>query len=257
MRHSFFLLLLLACWLNTCTAQCPAGSAGTAPDQCRECLVGTYAPSPGLSLCLACPPGLVSTSPGQSECSACPPHQRAIGTFRCEECPVGHFVTPNGTCNPCPAGTTYYPGLMSCVACQVTSVVRLGERLGDLTRFYQVGTYAPFPGMQQCLSCPPGQFQNEMGASQCKKCAKDTTTSVNATAEFCTRCPTGQGTYRAGDPECVDESVLPGGHGTMDIQTTMILLVIVAGFLYLAGTSELLGLRFINWEYDKGVAQSR
>ncbi len=51
--------------------------------------------------------------------------------------------------------------------------------------------------------------------------------------------------------------MLPGGHGTMDIQTTMILLVIVAGFLYLAGTSELLALRFVNWEYDKGVAQSR
>ena len=43
----------------------------------------------------------------------------------------------------------------------------------------------------------------------------------------------------------------------MDIQTTMILLVIVAGFLYLAGTSEILALRFVNWEYDKGVAQSR
>ena len=55
----------------------------------------------------------------------------------------------------------------------------------------------------------------------------------------------------------MDESVLPGGHGTMDIQTTMILLVIVAGFLYLAGTSEILALRFVNWEYDKGVAQSR
>lgn len=111
--------------------------------------------------------------------------------------------------------------------------------------------------MQQCLSCPPGEYQNEIGASRCKKCPKNTVTSANATAERCLPCPTGQGTYRAGDPECVDESVLPGGHGSMDLQTTMILLVIVAGFLFLAGTSELLALRFLNWEFGKEVAQSR
>lgn len=110
--------------------------------------------------------------------------------------------------------------------------------------------------MQQCLSCPPGEYQNEMGASECKKCPKNTVTSVNATAERCVPCPAGQGTFRPGDPECVDESVLPGGHGTMDIKTTMILLVIVAGFLFLAGITELLALRYANWEYGKEVARS-
>ena len=120
-----------------------------------------------------------------------------------------------------------------------------------------VGTYAPFPGMQSCISCPPGEYQNQEGASRCKKCPKNTITGTNATAERCAPCPPGQGTFRAGDPECVDESVLPGGHGTMDIQTTMILLVILAGFLYFAGTSELLSLKFLNWEYDKAKVQSQ
>jgi hypothetical protein len=239
MPHSIVLLLgLMAAWLNTCAAQCPAGSAGVYPDQCHECLVGTYAPSPGLSLCLACPPGLVATDFGQTECYACPAHQRAIGTFRCEECPVGHYVTPNGTCNPCPAGTAYSAETMTCVACAV-------------------GTYAPFPGMQSCISCPPGEYQNEVGANRCKKCPKNTVTSTNATSDRCVPCPAGQGTFRAGDPECVDESVLPGGHGTMDIQTTMVLLVIVAGFLFLAGATEALSIRFLNWEYDKAKVQSQ
>ena len=120
-----------------------------------------------------------------------------------------------------------------------------------------MGTYAPFPGMQNCISCPPGEYQNQEVESRCKKCPKNTITGTNATAERCAPCPPGQGTFRAGDPECVDESVLPGGHGTMDIQTTMILLVILAGFLYFAGTSEVLSLKFLNWEYDKAKVQSQ
>ena len=43
----------------------------------------------------------------------------------------------------------------------------------------------------------------------------------------------------------------------MDIQTTMILLVMVVGFLFLAGATEVLSLRFLNWEYDKAKVQSQ
>lgn len=185
-----------------------------------------------MKLCLPCPGGKVALSQGASECFSCPPGQRAVGTFQCQPCPTGHIVTPNGTCDPCPAGT--FARDNECLYCPV-------------------GEYSPFSGMSECRPCPPGSYQDETGSSSCKLCVVDSVTSSNSTT-FCVSCPKGKGTYRPGDPECVDESVLPGGNGrghSMDLQTMMIWLATLCAILLVVASGSILAIKFLDWHHTK------
>lgn len=222
------------CPPNTYGTDCELCAPGYAGKNCIACRIGTYAPEPGMELCLACPPGRVSLAMGSIECGPCPPNQRAVGTYLCEACPSGHYVTPNGTCNPCFEGWFLNSDTGLCDLCSI-------------------GTYAPFKGMSACISCPEGWYQDGIGASECKPCRINTVTKFNQT-DKCVDCGLGLGTYRPGDPECVDQSVLPGGNGrgqSMDLEVTIAMLFTVLGFFWLVGSGELLAVKYCNWEHTK------
>ncbi|CDJ35942.1 uncharacterized protein EMH_0045710 [Eimeria mitis] len=133
---------------------CIFGSSSTRPSKddphydkkkAGPCLPGMYCP--GAEIPSPCPRGKLGLSEGQvseSECTACPAGKvcEDLGGLDSSPCPEGFFcqqgtATAERTANLCPTGKF----------CPVGSVA--GEDCSP-------GTYAPFRGMAECLTCPAG-----------------------------------------------------------------------------------------------------
>ena len=203
--------------------ECPVGTFmyernATQVEQCEPCLVGTFAPEPGLGTCLRCPNGTFTDVVGSGNCTACPPGTAngspggnttdacvpcAIGTIapdpgmgECVSCPMGHYVEETGQteCVPCAAGS-YLPftgssWIENCVPCPTSPF----------------GTFAAFPGAAQCAPCPVGTFSETNGAERCEPTPKGTYLDVIGANSSDASKPCPKGTYApvTGMEECLD-----------------------------------------------------
>uniref|UniRef100_A0A7S1UI10 EGF-like domain-containing protein n=1 Tax=Phaeomonas parva TaxID=124430 RepID=A0A7S1UI10_9STRA len=197
---------------TTCK-KCPRGRyiASTGAEECELCPTGTFQSAEESQSCTACAAGRYQDITGSSDCIDCPagyfcPAQ-SVAPIPCGTaalfCPAsssspqaagsGNYTTPMGAqsesnrttqvvCEQgyacvggersvCPVGTVApNPGATSCSPCGVCAVGK-----------YQT-TQCTHDGMQdtECLSCPPGRYENVTGQSQCRPCPRGSFCSEGA-----------------------------------------------------------------------------
>ncbi len=202
--------------------QCDPGSYHDG-SQCQLCVPGTYQPYDTQPRCLECPAGHFSAEPGAAECAPCPAgtHQSETGQTGCVECGTGLYNTKPGRehCDQCPAcgehsfcsdgprgdgSCVCNPGSREvdgeCVLCPPGSVQdEVGQRECEAC---PAGMYAATEGATECLPCPPGAFSEATGGASCEPCAPGHF-QPNAGASVCNACPIGTVQIEAGSAACV------------------------------------------------------
>ncbi|CDJ27837.1 LOW QUALITY PROTEIN: uncharacterized protein EMH_0035300 [Eimeria mitis] len=144
---------------------CIFGSSSTTPSKddphydkkkAGPCLPGMYCP--GGEIPSPCPRGKLGLAEGQvseSECTACPAGEvcEALGGLDSSPCPEGFF---------CQQGTTTAERVAN--LCPTGKFCPLGSVAGDDC---SAGTFAPFSGMAECLTCPAGYLADEADIQSC------------------------------------------------------------------------------------------
>ncbi|GFT70691.1 sushi, von Willebrand factor type A, EGF and pentraxin domain-containing protein 1 [Nephila pilipes] len=170
---------------------------------------------------LECKPGSV---PNNDLCMLCSPGTYYDSSAReCRDCPVGHYQEEEGQlgCNKCPNGmTTEYSRSRNETECK---------------GICQPGTYSP-TGLETCLACPIGTYQEHAGQHTCSACPEGTTTAgLQSVSEFdcweicdvghfsntglqpCDACPKGFYQPFTGQSKCLE---CPGNFSTKVVGST-------------------------------------
>ena len=108
--------------------------------------------------------------PGSSKCTDCVKgqYQRYERNTTCNECPLGYgnIDDRSSTCNQVPAGSFLLENgeIKTCdIGFFCTGTDKPKQKC-------IVGMYAPNDGLIKCLGCTPGQYQDQLGQSECKNC---------------------------------------------------------------------------------------
>ncbi|KAJ6248404.1 insulin-like growth factor binding protein [Anaeramoeba flamelloides] len=142
---------------------CPEGtySNKTGAVECVKCRAGTYSNQRGQadnSTCLLCPPGSYSNE-GATQCIPCGAgdYNPNNGSASCEKCPPGTYNPVNGSlsisdCLDCgPGNFSAYYGSSICSLCST-------------------GSYNPSWRQENCISCPPGTYNENEGSKSYQNC---------------------------------------------------------------------------------------
>ena len=139
-------------------------------EHCLPCDRGTFADTPGTTMCSACAPGQYTNATNTATCPYCPlgKFTGLAGLFtRCMDarqghysndgieehpCPIGHISDTIGAseCTPCSPGK-YYTSNNGCLPCQW-------------------GHFQPHAGQSFCDECQAGQYADTLGLMTCKTC---------------------------------------------------------------------------------------
>ena len=138
---------------------------------CMDCQPGKYSNGPS-DPCKDCPLGYYSSKARTRECLECPGgrYSDSPGMTLCLICPPGKMNEGN-TCIDCDAGKYNSGDLIQCVSCP--------------RGFYQTDI-----GKARCESCPVGFFQWSSGRQNCKECLEGQFGPVPGMGE-CKNCPAG------------------------------------------------------------------
>lgn len=106
---------------------------------------------------------------------------------KCVLCPSGsYFHNESNTCVDCPVGEYQeLEGEMVCLSCPLgssTEDMRCRNET-DCKRFCKPGTYSD-SGLETCISCPVGMYQNQEGQTSCEPCPNGTTTSTEGADNY-------------------------------------------------------------------------
>ncbi|KAL5012152.1 hypothetical protein ScPMuIL_010703 [Solemya velum] len=119
----------------------------------------------------------------------CDPGQVAVGGY-CVSCPVGTYNNYTmGECELCPLGT--YQDTEGAVNCKICPISTMTARKGtkwqyDCRSLCKPGTYSDL-GLETCIACPLGTYQDGFGATDCIPCDNQYTTwTIGAVSKtFC------------------------------------------------------------------------
>ena len=160
------------------------GYPGISPT-CKACNAGTYAAA-GATSCTICSAG-TSAAASAASCSPC-----LAGTYA---------AGGAGSCSPCLAGTYQDEvGKASCkgASCSVGTYAQAVGQTSPAAACIgcQIGYFQDQTGQQLCKTCNNGQFQNELGKSDCKGSACSlgeylSTPATTTAAGVCTNCAAG------------------------------------------------------------------
>lgn len=186
---------------------------------CRKCPAGFQGAGfqfSGRRSCQACSAGFYTDEDKQSKCKGC-----AVGKFQsnskstaCKNCAVGKYssITSQTKCEDCLAGTEWTAVSTKCTDCvEGKFKTKTSEALA-------------------CKTCTNGQYQNDKGSKQCKKCPSghshgsavrciecETGFYYSRTgASVCTKCPSGKYQDSKGQSECKD---CEDGHSCSDTKS--------------------------------------
>uniref|UniRef100_A0A158R642 Receptor protein-tyrosine kinase n=1 Tax=Syphacia muris TaxID=451379 RepID=A0A158R642_9BILA len=155
---------------HSCIVECQPGYfLETRLSQCLPCGYTAYQPYRDSSICYSCPPGTITLTPTAvsiTQCkSNCPPGEERTADGNCTPCRVGFFKTEDDLfCRPCnPTVTTSTTGAVSESQCNLTNC--------------KPGFYFN-QHFHLCLRCGYGEYQDDNGALQCKKCPAGYTTKI-------------------------------------------------------------------------------
>ena len=200
---------------------------------CTSCVAGTFIVTTGTHSeeqyrCDMCAPGKFSQA-AQMSCTLCAKgfFQIASGMNACNPCPSGKWSDQKGAtsmdlfCKNCQAGfysrNTGAPSSNSCTKCSSgkasdtsgasssTFCIECVPGKSSSTGSSQcsecaIGKYQANSNQATCLSCIPGQSQNNVGQIQCKQCQAGTYTNV-ALSTSCVTCDPGE-TSLLGSARC-------------------------------------------------------
>jgi hypothetical protein len=171
---------------SSCTPCAPGSfnpkNGSSSPADCGPCPPGSYNPIPGGSLssaCLPCPTGALCPLSGMSLYTACVSgsYCPASGMSAPIVCPPGSYCPFNSThpsLSP-PGSLCPYSNMTKALPCPSGFFCAgSGSSVGAVCR---KGHYCPAASPQQCR-CQVLTFQDEDGASSCKKCAKQAVPST-------------------------------------------------------------------------------
>lgn len=193
---------------NGSCQNCPSGryTSSTGNDICQSCEVGKVAIN-GLP-CEVCVAGKYQNEEGQGECKDCFAGVTATG---CEVCASGTYSS-GSDCNDCPKGYWSLENQASCSECSI-------------------GLYQNQQGKGSCISCEPGRYVEETGATNCKECASGKF-QPSERAGICIDCLKGtyieetgaivcktcnDGTYTESEGSTKKEQCLPCPSGTSEV----------------------------------------
>ncbi|CAH1240008.1 SVEP1 [Branchiostoma lanceolatum] len=153
----------------------------------------------------------------------------------CVDCPVGTYYTDvsgEATCDVCPVGSYQdEEGKTQCIQCEpgFFTAGNNSKNATDCRSQCQPGTYSE-TGLETCMFCPKGTYQNQQGATECIPCEEGTTTGDVGTEDKddcsklcvpgsfsrtgtdpCELCPVGTFQPRHGQTDCLS---CPLGTGT-------------------------------------------
>jgi hypothetical protein len=173
-------------------ATCPAGryllSVISGSAYCQYCDAGSYTNGGLPASCTLCESGSYNTHIGASYCTTCPAGTRstipmgfsatAKGATGCKACDPGYYsFEKSATCTVCPNGQSAPAGSTSCYVCPV-------------------GKYS-YPGYN-CPSCEMKTYNDVTGATACKSCPADYTTSNSGSTSLSNCFACGVGSYLSG-----------------------------------------------------------
>ena len=153
---------------------CPGGTYAFNKGFCKECAL-PYVTLQAGKLCHLCPAGTERAGP--NSCQACPPgkYRRENSMVSCQECPAG-YKCPDSSSTPvkckrnrmlfCPAGSSTEVRAQDGFRAYRPILPRTSGPFTAST-MTPPGRYSIGGEFQVCL---PGTFQNEGGATRCKKC---------------------------------------------------------------------------------------
>ena len=203
---------------HTACEPCPEYQA-TIDGECKKCPVGTQITS--AKVCQNCPAGyIMDASMNQNFCEPCPIGKKTISTVECGTCPTGQIPNlageassycisetsvpecspgtyySDGSCLECPIGTISAAGTTVCVSCQDSEIeennncVKCGDGKSPNNANACVGcAVGKFGQSGICYDCARGQYQTEIGQTDCKLCEPGRTTpNVGTSLYECLAC---------------------------------------------------------------------
>ncbi|XP_066295929.1 sushi, von Willebrand factor type A, EGF and pentraxin domain-containing protein 1-like isoform X2 [Branchiostoma lanceolatum] len=143
----------------------------------------------------------------------------------CVDCPVGTYYTDvsgEATCDVCPVGSYQdEEGKTECIQCEpgFFTAGNNSKNATDCRSQCQPGTYSE-TGLETCMFCPKGTYQNQQGATECIPCEEGTTTGDVGTEDkdYCSKlCVPGSFSRTGTDPcELCPVGTFQPGHGQTD-----------------------------------------
>eukprot|EP00058_Branchiostoma_floridae_P028490 XP_002613981.1 hypothetical protein BRAFLDRAFT_118457 [Branchiostoma floridae] len=140
----------------------------------------------------------------------------------CVDCPVGTYYTDasgEATCDVCPVGSYQdEEGQTECIQCEpgFFTAGNNSKNATDCRSQCQPGTISD-TGLESCMFCPKGTYQNQQGATECMPCEEGTTTGDVGTVdrEDCSRlCVPGSFSRTGTDPcDLCPVGTFQSGHG--------------------------------------------
>ncbi|XP_078616500.1 uncharacterized protein LOC144884861 isoform X1 [Branchiostoma floridae x Branchiostoma japonicum] len=140
----------------------------------------------------------------------------------CVDCPVGTYYTDvsgEATCDVCPVGSYQdEEGQTECIRCEpgFFTAGNNSKNATDCRSQCQPGTISD-TGLESCMFCPKGTYQNQQGATECIPCEEGTTTGDVGTVdrEDCSRlCVPGSFSRTGTDPcDLCPVGTFQSGHG--------------------------------------------
>eukprot|EP00058_Branchiostoma_floridae_P028488 XP_002613979.1 hypothetical protein BRAFLDRAFT_67440 [Branchiostoma floridae] len=143
----------------------------------------------------------------------------------CVSCPVGTYYTDvsgEATCDVCPVGSYQdEEGQTECIRCEpgFFTAGNNSKNATDCRNQCQPGTFSE-TGLETCMFCPKGTYQNKQGATECIPCEEGTTTGDVGTVdkEDCSgSCVPGSFSRTGTDPcDLCPVGTFQPGHGQTD-----------------------------------------
>ncbi|EKX30850.1 hypothetical protein GUITHDRAFT_122941, partial [Guillardia theta CCMP2712] len=169
---------------------------------CRMCPPGYYKPEKGLKSCSACPPGTYSNGSraascsgncsssaaleawGATGCTGCPTHSTSLRGSSSQAdciCEGGFYDAGAGSMTRQGERTTTRADLLS-----VNTARRTRNRKPGSSSIHDclcdLGFFSSPNGSTACSSCPAGHYNDELGATYCKRCGSHQTSPAQSTS---------------------------------------------------------------------------
>ena len=198
---------------------CDAGTFSVATDltsasECMNTSAGHYAPT-GSTEQVECAPGTISAGTRSSSCTNClaGTYQDESGTSSCKACIAGSYCAAGSAAPlPCDAGTfsnaTNLGSAAACFDCPPGSACATGSAAPTQCT---PGSHAPTSGLDKCVTCPAGNYQDASNAIDCIACDPGDFCPAGASLALAATCEPGTFANVSdadGHPDCFD--CLPG-----------------------------------------------
>lgn len=172
---------------------CAPGWGANTNLKCEKCPPGYFATS---ETCTPCPQGTFSNTHGANKCSLCGPGKSTLKEAAESEeecipvCSPGYYSKSGlAPCLPCAKGSFQSQfGQKSCINCpsNLTTGKRASRSPDECRNPCPPGTYSVTSGgIEPCLPCPKGFYQESSGNSTCQPCpSRKSTLEEGASTRF-------------------------------------------------------------------------